>query len=458
MTETTLASNAEALRGLCDGNVFLPGDPGYDAARTPWNVAVDQRPAAVAVPGSVEHVIEVVKAAARAGLRVLPQSTGHGAIALGGRLGDVVLLRLAELTGVTIDPVRQTARVVGATLWQEVVEAAAAHGLAALHGSAPDVAVAGYTLGGGLSWYARKHGLACNQVVAAEVVLADGTLVRADADRHPNLFWALRGGGGNFGVVTALELKLLPVSQVYAGMMLWDVARAGLVCRAWAEWTHGLADEATTALRLLSVPPMPEVPEFIRGRQLVVIDGAILTDPEQAAALLAPLRALQPELDTFGPMPAAGLTRLHLDPEGPTPSVGDHLTLTDFDAFAADALVTAAGADSGTTLLAAEVRHLGGALDRPDPAGGALNRLDAGYGVHLVAVAATPELGARGRADAARAAAALRPWSDGRLLPTFTEEPAEAASFFGPTTLARLRAIRAQYDPSGTFLANHPLD
>ncbi len=460
MIESTLAPvepTAEPLRGLLGGRVFLPGDPGYDAARTPWNVAVDQRPAAVAVPTSAEEVVEVVRAAAAAGLRVVPQSTGHNAGPLAGRFADAVLLRLSDFTGVSIDPERRVARILGATLWQQVAEAAAVHGLAVMHGSSPDVAAAGYTLGGGLSWYARAHGLACNHLEAAEVVLADGSLVRTDADNHPELFWALRGGGGNFGVVTALEIRLLPMAQVYAGLMLWDAARSAEVCRAWADWTHGLAEEVTTSLRLLSVPPMPELPEFIRGRQLVVVDGAVLAEDERAAELLAPLRELGPEVDTFARIPATAVTRIHLDPEGPTPGVSDHLLLSDFDASTAEALVASTGPDSGTTLLSAEIRHLGGALGRPDPAGGALDQLHGDYAGFFIAIAATPELGAQGLADARRAVAALQPWSSGRRFLNFTEEAVDPASAFDAATLARLRAVRTDLDPAGIFAANHDL-
>lgn len=326
-----------------------------------------------------------------------------------------------------------------------------------LHGSSPDVAVAGYTLGGGLSWYARTHGLACNQLEAAEVVLADGTLVRTDAEHHPDLFWALRGGGGNFGVVTALELRLLPIADVHAGLLLWDGSLASAVCRAWAGWTDGLDEAVTTSLRLLSLPPLPELPEFLRGRQLVVIDGALLCDDERAAALLAPLRALGPELDTFARIPAPALTRIHLDPEGPTPSVSDHVMLDGFDAEAADALVGSAGSDSGSSLLSAEIRHLGGALGRPDAAGGALNRLPGEYAGFFVAVAPTRELAVQGRADAARAAASLQPWSSGHRFLNFAEEAGDPRAAFDAGTLDRLRAVRAQFDPSGRMVANHAL-
>jgi len=457
MIETTLVpgSAAEALRGLCGGRVFLPGDPGYDSARTPWNVAVDQRPAAVAVPTSAEEVMEVVRAAAAAGLRVVPQSTGHNAGPLAGRIDDAVLLRLSDFTGVSVDPEQGVARVLGATLWQDVVEAAAAHGLAVMHGSSPDVAAAGYLLGGGLSWYARHLGLACNHVVAAELVLADGSLVRVDADHNPDLFWALRGGGGNFGVVTALEIRLLPYADVYAGLLAWDGSRASEVCRTWAEWTHGLAEEVTTSLRLLSVPPLPELPEFIRGRQLVAVDGAVLASDDEAIRLLEPLRALGPEIDTFARIPAPALSRIHLDPEGPTPAVSDHVLLDDFDTVAVDALVGSAGSESGTTLLSAEIRHAGGALARPAAGGGALANLPGAYAGFFIAVAATPELGAKGREDAARVVAALRPWSSGHRFSNFAEEAVDPATLFAPDVLARLRAIRAEVDPHGIFVANH---
>ena len=253
------------LRGLCAGAVHLPGDPGYDEARMPWNVAVDQRPAAVAYPACADEVSEIVRAAAASGLRVAPQGTGHNAGPL-GRLDDVVLLRTSAMTGVHIDPARRIARVEAGVLWLDVVEAAAAHGLAALHGSSPDVGVVGYTLGGGIGWYARQLGMATNSVTAVELVLGDGTQVRADEDTNPDLFWAVRGGGGSFGVVTAMEFRLFDIDTAYAGMLLWDQEHAEKVLRAWAEWTVDAPDCVTTSFRMLNLPPMPELPEFLRGR------------------------------------------------------------------------------------------------------------------------------------------------------------------------------------------------
>jgi FAD/FMN-containing dehydrogenase len=187
-------TRAESLRGLCGGNVHLPGDPGYDAARTPWNVAVRQLPAAVAVPRDAADVSAVVRAAAAAGLRVAPQSTGHNAGPLAEQgLEDVVLVRTSSLTDVRVDTERGVVRVGGGTLWEAAVDAAAEVGQAVLHGSSPDVGIAGYSLGGGMGWFARKLGLAANSLTAVEIVVGDGTLVRADAETNPELFWAVRG-------------------------------------------------------------------------------------------------------------------------------------------------------------------------------------------------------------------------------------------------------------------------
>ncbi|WP_122816484.1 FAD-binding oxidoreductase [Nocardioides pantholopis] len=454
MTETDPATR---LRSSCE--LYLPGDPGYDAARTPWNLSVDLRPAVVAVPRTVEEVADLVGDAGRAGLRVAPLSTGHGVGPLAEQdLDDVVLLRLSELSGVSVDPVARTARVIGATPWRDVVAATAEHGLTALHGSAPDVALPGYVLSGGLSFYARRHGLAAGSVRAVELVTADGELVRADATEHPDLFWALRGGGAaNFGVVVAIELDLLPYADVYAGMLLWDRERAPEVLAAWAAWTRTAPETATTVLRVLSLPPLPQLPPFLSGRDLVIIDGAVLEDDEHAASLLAPLRALEPEIDTFGRIPAAELLDVHLDPPGPTPAVSDHTVLGPLDDAALAALLGQVGPGTSSGLTVTEVRHLGGALARPGPAGGALSALPGDYSVFCIATAPTPEAAGPARQAAATVVAALAPWSVPGLVATFTERRVQASRLVDGEDWARLAALRDRYDPARRFVPNHAL-
>ena len=458
LEHTTTPLPAEALRGLCGGAVHLPGDPGYDRARMPWNVAVDQRPAAVALPRTVDDVRDVVRAASAAGLRVAPQSTGHGAGPLAeGGLDDVVIVRTSGMAAVSVDPVARVARAEGGALWEDVVAAVAPHGLAALHGSSPDVAVAGYSLGGGLGWYARKLGLATNSVTAVELVTADGELVRADAHQRQDLFWALRGGGGSFGLVTAIEFRLYEIADVYAGMLLWDRERAPEVLRAWARWSATAPDEVTTSMRVMSFPPIPELPEFLRGRKVVVIDGAVLTDDSTAQALLAPLRALRPEVDTFGRVPSASLTRLHMDPEGPTPAVAGTTMLAQLPEEAVAGFLAEVGPGSTTSLLSAELRQLGGALGRHHAGAGALPRLNGAYAGFFVAMAPTAQLAAQGRADAERLVAALAPWSSEGALLNFTEQRTDTGASYGAEAWARLRAVRASVDPHELFVANHPV-
>lgn len=453
---STHTGRADSLRGLCGGAVHLPGDPGYDAARTPWNVAADLHPAAVAVPRDASDVADVMHAALDAGLRVAPMSTGHGAALLTtDDLADVVVVRMSGLTGVTVDPASRTARVEGGTLWQDVVEAAAAHGLAALHGSSPDVAVAGYCLGGGIGWYARKHGFAADSVVAVELVTPNGELLRADADHHADLFWALRGGGGNFGVVTALEIRLLPYADAYAGMLLWDRAAAPEVLRAWASWTKDAPDEVTTAFRVLSFPPLPELPPFLSGRQLVVIDGAVLADDATAEELLAPLRALGPEMDTFARVPVTAVTRIHMDPEGAAPAAADHTLLAELPEEAIEAFLAQVGPGTSTSLLGAELRQLGGALARRTHDGGAIGAVEAGFAMFLVGIAPVPEAVAAVKADAARVIAALEPCSARRELPTFAERADSARRCYSDADWERLRTLRAQVDPGGRMRAGH---
>ncbi|MDN4171434.1 PIG-L family deacetylase [Nocardioides sp. SOB77] len=463
MTLTPLHTDPAAILrahlGSSDCELHLPGDPGYDAARTPWNLAAQQRPAAVAVPRSVPQVRAAVTAAVAAGLRVAPQSTGHGAAALAETsLGDTVVVRLSELTGVTVDAATRTARVVGGTLWQDVAVAAAEHGLAALHGSAPDVAVAGYALGGGLSFYGRRHGLAASSITAVELVTADGSLLRASAEENPELFWAVRGGGGNLGVVVAIELALLELRDVHAGMLLWDREHAPEVVRAWASWTRTVPESVTTSLRVMSFPPLPELPPFLSGRDLVVIDGAVLEEDERAAELLAPLRALAPEMDTFGRIPAPALLGVHMDPPGPSPAVSDHAVLDALPDAAVEELLRVVGPGTRTGLTFAELRHLGGALARPAPGGGALASLPGAYALFCVAMAPTPAAAEAGYAAAGSVVAALAPWSSDRCVLNFAERRvADTSTAFEPGVADRVRAVRAAVDPAGVFRANHEL-
>ena len=447
--------NSTTPRTGSTGTLHRPGDARYDSGRAAWNSAVDQRPAAVALPTDPAQVAETVREAVRAGLRVAPQSSGHSAASLAAHgLADTVLLRTEALDSVHVDPDARVVRVGGGALWRPVVDGTGPHKLAALHGSSPDVAVAGYTLSGGIGWYARRLGTAAQSLTAAEVVTADGELVRTDATHEPDLFWALRGGGGGLGVVTALELRLYPIETAYAGMMLWDAAHVETVLRAWAAWAPDSPDEVTTSFRVLRMPPMPELPPFLRGRHVVVIDGAVLADDEAASRLLAPLRALTPEMDTFASVPAPALSGLHMDPEGPTPSVTDGTLLDELPESAIDAILARTTVGTTSPLLVVELRQLGGALGRPDPSA-ALSHLEGQFVAAAVAVAATPEMAAAGQAAVVDLVGALRATTGHRPYLNFAEQPIDPSTAFDAATWARLSRVRALVDPDGVFVANH---
>jgi FAD/FMN-containing dehydrogenase len=435
--------------------LVFPGQPGWDEARRAWNLAVDQRPAAVALPESVDDVVAAVEHARASGLRVAVQGTGHGAGST--PLEGALLVNMARLTGVEVDSHARTARVAGGTIWRDVVDAAVGHGLAALHGSAADVGVVGYSLGGGIGWLARKHGLSSSSVLAAEVVTADGDVVRTDRETNADLFWALRGGGGSFGVVTEVEIALYPVAEAYAGWLMWPYDRAVDVLARWAEWARDMPDEVTSVGRLLQIPPLPEVPEPLRGRQLAIVEAAFVGDQSTGRDLLQPLLELEPQTDTFATGLANVLTELHRDPPGPSPGRAEGWLLDGFDAAAAGALVDAVAMDGTSPLVSVEVRHLEGALGRPDPNGGVLSHLEAPFGMYAVGIAPSPEAKTAidGRLAALRGAA--EPWLSSRRYFNFAERDVDPVSFYAHGDYGRLTAIREQVDPRGLFQAKHTI-
>jgi FAD/FMN-containing dehydrogenase len=433
-----------------------PHDPGWDEARRAWNLAVDQQPVAVALPESVEDVVAVVRWARSRGLRVAPQATGHSAGAMGS-LAHTVLVKMERMRGVEIDAAKRRARVAAGTLWAEVTAAAAEHGLAALAGSSHDVGVVGYSLGGGISHLARKHGLAANAVTAIELVNREGEVVRADAENQHELFWALRGGGGSFGVVTAIEITLLPIEKVYAGVLFFPIERGAEVLHAWRRWVDNVPDEVTSIGRFLQFPPIPNIPEPLRGNSFVVVEATYIGDEESGAELLRPLRELGPVMDTFATIPVEQLQELHMDPPAPVPGHGDGMLLNDLPAYAIDQLVAVAGARSGSPLISVEVRHLGGALARKSQGHGALPSIEADFALFAVGMTPTPEAMAAVKGHVEFVQTAMSQWDAGRDYLSWTERRERGERLFGPITYRRLQAVKAAVDPDDLFRSNHPV-
>jgi FAD/FMN-containing dehydrogenase len=265
----------------------------------------------------------------------------------------------------------------------------------------------------------------------------------------------LRGGGGNFGVVTAMEFRLFPYGEVYAGMMLWDYERHAEVLRGWRDWTRTAPEDVTTSFRIMHLPPLPELPPFLAGRSVVVIDGAYAGGADGGAAALAALRALEPEMDTWAPATPAVLSRIHMDPEEPVPARSQSMMLGTLDDAALDAFV--APIRPGAPVLFGELRHLGGALARIPEAAGAIGRLDGEYLMFAAGIVPAPELADPvGRALLALKAS-LAAYDTGTGFPNFVEEPTDAATFYAEDAYARLREIRAAVDPADRMVGNHPI-
>lgn len=448
-TTTTFAD----LSARMTGRVVAPADPDWDAARRVFNLAMDLRPAAVVLPRGVDDAIAAVEYAAANGLRIAPQATGHNADALGS-LEDVLLVDVRELQEVSIDAGARRVRVGAGVKWERVVPELSDLGLAALHGSSPDVGIAGYSLGGGMGWLARKYGLQANSVTALELVAADGRPLRVDAENEPELFWALRGGNGNFGLVTAIEFAVYPVEDLYAGAMFFPFERAGEVLHAWTELLPALPDELMSWAKLLRFPDQPDVPEPVRGGSFTVVFAAHLGSEEEGRALLRPVRSLGPAMDSFATVPPAALGEMAMDPPDPLPLVSTTALLDELPGGGVDELVAAAGPGSGSPLAMVELRQMGGALARPPADAGARATLPGSLAMLSLGVVEDEAAAAAARAYLEAVDRAVLPYRVGDY-PNFVMEPTDASRFFDAETWARLRQAKATYDPADMFKGNH---
>jgi len=444
---------ADGLRHGFAGRWYGPGDGGYDERRLPWRRNVDARPALIVEPATADDVARAVTVARDAGVPLGVQATGHGALVPcdGG-----VLLRTSRMSTVEVDPVRRVARAGGGARWADVVGAAAAHGLAPISGSSPEVGVAGYTLGGGLGWLSRRYGFAADSLLGARVVSAAGDLLTAGPDADQDLWWALRGGGGNFGVATELELRLFPVAEVFGGVAFFAAERAAEALARYREVAPAEPDELSTALILLRLPDLPFIPEPIRGRVVLCLRACFAGPPERGERALAPLLAAAgpPLLGGFGPMPYPRTTTLS-DPQPGAQISEEH---TDVFGDLDDALIKLLLAEIHTEtgpVSVIELRHWGGALARPRPYGGMAGPSAAAYS--LIAVA--PEL-ERDALPAVRAhleglAARLRPYASGGAFLNFLSDLDRTAAAYQPADYARLAALKHRYDPDNVFRLGH---
>ena len=374
---TTITSNLTILE---------PGDPGWDAARRAFDLAVDQRPAAVALPTDAQGVVAAVREAARRDLRVVAQCGGHGASRL-GPLGDAMLVRTGGLAGVEIDARAHRARIKAGARWADLADRASFLGLAPAGGFAREAGIVGTVLGDGMGWLARRHGLASAGVTAVEYVTAEGDLERGDLADLPS-----------DGVITELELVLHPAEDLYAGALFFSFDRAAEVLHAWRDWTETLPAEVTSVARLMQFGD--DAAELVRGRSFVVIEAACMAAEADGAELIRPLRELRPELDTFSIVPPSALGHLHMEPEHPVARLADDGIVGALPPAAIDDLVAVAGPGSDSPLATVELRHAGGALDT----------LEHGYLTHAAGLPVDTASAAAIEAQLALVAAALAPY------------------------------------------------
>ncbi|MEY9929371.1 FAD/FMN-containing dehydrogenase [Catenulispora sp. GP43] len=437
MTEPSLLPLREAVRG----EVLLPGDEGFDAARRPYNLAVAQDVRAVVTAADAEDVAALVRYANQAGVPIAVQPTGHGA---SGTAAGAILLRTGRLDDLSVDPEARTARI-GAGVKSGAVNAATApHGLVGKPGSSPTVSVAGYTLGGGVGFFARKYGMSSDHVIEFEVVDADGGLRKANAEENPDLFHALAGGGGDFAIVTALTVRLHEERELFGGTVFWPEARAAEVFAAFRDVTASAPRELTVWVSRVQFPG--------GAPAMVAVSAAYLGSETDGHALLKPFEAIDGTLNgAWKALPFEDLATITNDPVDPGPSVSRTELLGRFDAGTIATLL----AEPIAPLLALQVRHLGGALTgaRPGPRGPVAEE----YLVYLLGLAPTPEAGAAVAAKQAEVAAALGDAVTGAKLATFLGPTDTLADTMTLDEAERLRGLKKKWDPQGRFVANFPL-
>ena len=457
----TLPSHAARteLQLLVRGLVYAPGDSSFEAEAAAFNLATHHTPDLILAAVNPDDVVAAVRWASSRGMSMSVQSTGHGAA---NAITDGLLISTRYMLELSIDPEERVARVGAGIRWRDVLRAAAPYGLTGLHGSTGDVGVVGYTLGGGLPLLGRKYGFASDHVLAFELVTPDGTLRRVDAASEPRLFALLRGGKGNFGIVTAMEFFLFPAGELYAGGVFYDGACAKEVLAGFRSWTQDLPSDASASLAFLRLPDLEDVLPFLRGTFVMHVRFAWQGGAEEGSALLAPMRTVAPVLmDTAGLLPHERLDEIHGDPQHPVPSREGGMLLKGFAPGLEDALLAFAGPESTAPLLLTEIRLMGGALATPPGAAGAdcVGGRDAGLSFFTAGIMAPPVAHLVPAAVQA-ARDALEPYGTGGTavnLHGYLSAPELAAVAWPEEMRARMGSAKAQLDPQNLFRHGHAI-
>jgi FAD/FMN-containing dehydrogenase len=451
-------ADLDALRSRFKGELITPGQAGYDDARKVFNAMADRHPAVIARCTDTADVVAAVDAARDQGLVIAVRCGGHSVAGL-GTCDDGMVIDLRPMRSISVDPAARTARVAGGVLWGELDAATQEHALHTPGGRVTTTGVGGFTTGGGYGWTSSKHGLACDNLVSVEMVLGDGSVVRASEHEHPDLFWGIRGGGGNFGIVTEFEFALHPLGPiVLAGLMAFPTDRAREVLRAWRDWSDAAPDEIATGCVLLTAPPEPFIPSELHGRPVVGIPVMYVGAPEDGAAAMQPLRDLGPAVDVVGPMPYTAFQAMldHGAPHGMR-SYWRGEYLAELSDAAIDTYInhgvelTAAGGPLSQMVIF----RVGQGVSAVPDAATAFSQRDAQYLFHPIAIWADPADDERLIAAAREFAEAMRVFSTGSSYLNFTPEADRVRDAYGEDKYTRLVALKDTYDPSNLFRLNH---
>jgi hypothetical protein len=437
-----------------------PGTPEYAAAVATYNLDVRLQPRFAVTARDIGEARQAIAEARARGLGVRILATGHLSDAC-APLGDEVVVRVAFDEPVRVDVEARRATVHAGTRWGEVAQAAAPHGLVGVHGTSPTVGAIGYLLGGGISVYGRRFGLAANSIRSVELLTADGVLRTVDPESDPELLDAIRGGGGGFGLLASATVELHPVTQVITGAIFWPIAVAREILAGWCDWARDAPRTASTSFRTIRFPPDAPLPPELTTGPVVCIDGVVIDEPGQpgqdvADGLLEPLRrTAAPLVDTWhlgGPL---DVTSTHMDPLDPLPYEGEHLLLGELDRAGQAAWLSVAATDAGADLAFVELRQLGGAIAERGADGGVLDHLHGAYALYVLGVLiGEPERDARVTQQLALARKTLTPWDTGYTAPTFAAGWTEHQRSFDAATARRVQAIRDRVDPEGVFAGN----
>lgn len=440
------ADSLTALAGSLTGRLTLPGDEAYDAERSPWNLSVDQRPAAVAHPAGVDDLRAILAAARDSGATVAVQPSGHGA---SSALEGAILTRTAAFDRLEIDADARLAVIGAGVQWGAVIDALSGTGLAVPSGTNRAVGAAGYTLGGGHSWISRSAGLGAQSLRAAWILRPDGTHERVDDASDPDTMWALRGAGGVVGIVTELELELFDAPTLHGGSLTFDAADGPAVLRALRDVAADAPAGLNVFVSSMRMPDAPMLPEAVRGKSFVTVEALGLSAAD-LGALDAVRAAATPQHEQLGPTSQAAMAAASMEPTDPSPSRGGSIALERLEDATIDALFAFHAEPAQQALVGINLRMLGGALDAPlRPAFATLE------GARWLAMGLAPQFPGMppepGAASLAGLDALLRPGASERMVPTFLEAGGTLERCASPDDLARLRAIRAAADPGGVL-------